>query len=80
MNHLITIKKADGSRELFEESKLIESLKNAGGTDEAIDEIVDSLGKEMYDGMPTSEIYSHAFKLMRKHSMQTAVRYSLRRA
>ena len=30
MNRFITIVKADGTRELFEESKLIDSLKNAG--------------------------------------------------
>lgn len=80
MNHLITIKKADGSRELFEESKLIESLKNAGGQDQIIEEIVDHVEKEMYDGMTTGEIYKHAFELLRGHSMPIAVKYSLRRA
>lgn len=80
MNHLITITKADGKRELFEESKLIESLKNAGGSDEIVADVVDHVGRHMYDGMPTSEIYSHAFKLLRQHSMPLAVKYSLRRA
>jgi hypothetical protein len=80
MNHLITIKKADGTRELFEESKLIDSLKNAGGTDAIIEEIIDKVSEEMYDGMPTSEIYGHAFMMLRKHSMPTAIKYSLRRA
>ncbi len=80
MNHLITIKKADGAIELFEESKLIDSLKNAGGSDAIIEEIVDKVGEEMYDGMPTSEIYSHAFTMLRRHSMSTAIKYSLRRA
>ncbi len=80
MNHLITITKADGSRELFEESKLIESLKNAGGSDEIVEDVVDHVSHHMYDGMPTSEIYSHAFKLLRQHSMPLAVKYSLRRA
>ena len=40
MNHLIKIKKADGTRELFEESKLTGSLKNAGGSDQVIEEIL----------------------------------------
>lgn len=80
MNHLISITKADGKRELFEESKLVDSLKNAGGSDEIIEEILDHISKETYDGMPTSEIYSHAFKLLREHSMPMAVKYSLRRA
>ncbi len=80
MNHLITVIKADGTKELFEESKLIESLKNAGGTDEVIDEIVLHIGKELHDGMKTGEIYSRAFKLLRAHSMSSAIKYSLRRA
>ncbi len=80
MNHLITITKADGARELFEQSKLESSLRNAGGNDQIIEEIIEHIGKEMYDGMPTHEIYSRAFKLLREHSMPMAVKYSLRRA
>lgn len=80
MNHLITITKADGTKELFEESKLVGSLRNAGGSEPVIEEIVDHVSKEMYDGMPTNEIYSRAFKLLRTHSMSVAVKYSLRRA
>jgi hypothetical protein len=80
MNHLITIKKADGTREIFEETKLINSLKNAGGSEEIIDEILEKINKEMYNDMPTSEIYAKAFKLLRERSLPVAVKYSLRRA
>ena len=80
MNHLITITKADGARELFEQSKLENSLHNAGGNEQIIEEIIEHIGKEMYDGMPTHEIYSRAFKLLRNHSMPVAIKYSLRRA
>ena len=80
MNHLISITKADGGKELFEESKLVESLRNAGGSEMVIEEVIDHIGREMYDGMPTSEIYARAFKLLRAHSMPAAVRYSVRRA
>lgn len=80
MNHLITITKADGKKELFEETKLIDSLRNAGGNEIIIEQILEQLNKEIYDGMPTSEIYSKAFNLLRNHSMPIAVKYSLRRA
>jgi len=80
MNHLITITKADGTKELFEETKLIDSLRNAGGNEVIIEKILEELNKEIYDGMPTSEIYSKAFKLLRIHSMPMAIKYSLRRA
>lgn len=80
MNHLITITKADGTKELFEEEKLVHSLKNAGGEDGIIDNILEHLNREIYDGIPTSEIYSRAFRMLRNHSMPTAIKYSLRRA
>lgn len=80
MNHLITIKKADGTRELFEEQKLVDSLKNAGGDDQVIEEIIRHISEEMYEDMPTSEIYRHAFSLLKRYSMSTAIKYSLRRA
>ena len=41
MNHIITITKTDGTKELFEEEKLINSLRRVGVKPEAIDEIVD---------------------------------------
>ena len=80
MNRFITIVKADGTRELFEESKLRESLQNAGGSEEIIEQILSKVESEMKDGMRTSEIYGHAFSLLRKHSMPMAIKYSLRRA
>ncbi|MEK7095156.1 MAG: ATP cone domain-containing protein [Patescibacteria group bacterium] len=80
MNRLITITKADGTKELFEEQKLADSLLNAGGSQEIVEKIVDQVERSMQDGMPTSEIYSRAFKLLREHSMPLAVKYSLRRA
>lgn len=80
MNHLVSITKADGTTELFEEQKLIESLKNAGGTPDLIRKIIHVVEQEMHDGMPTSEIYRHAFELLREHSMPVAIKYSLRRA
>lgn len=80
MNHLITVTKADGTRELFEEQKLVDSLRNAGGNEEIIDKILEHIGREIKDGMTTGHIYSHAFKLLRQYSMPIAIKYSLRRA
>lgn len=80
MNHVMYITKADGTKELFEEQKLIDSLHQVGGSDQVIDQILEKVEAEMYDGIATSEIYGHAFKLLREHSMPIAVKYSLRRA
>lgn len=80
MNHLVYITKADGSKELFEESKLVESLKRVGGTDEIIERVVENVGKEIHDGMTTADIYSRAFRLLHQEARPIAAKYSLRRA
>ncbi len=80
MNHLITITKSDGTKQLFEEDKLVNSLRHAGASDQAIDDIIEQVESSMKDGMTTNEIYGHAFSLLHKHSVHTATRYSVRRA
>lgn len=80
MNRLISVIKADGTKEIFEEQKLADSLRNAGGSEDDITRILDRLSTEVHDGMKTSEIYRHAFSHLRKHAMPVAVKYSLRRA
>lgn len=80
MNHLIYITKSDGTKQLFEEEKLINSLKRAGASAQSIDEILEKVEAGMKDGMTTDQIYGHAFSLLRKHSIRTAVTYSVRRA
>jgi len=80
MNHLIQITKSDGTRQLFEEEKLINSLKRVNASPEVIEEIVMKVEEEMHDGMTTSEIYRRAFELLKKHSTPVAIKYSVRRA
>lgn len=80
MNHPITVTKLNGTKELFDEEKLVVSLKRAGATEEAIEHVTDDIEKEMYDGITTSDIYGRAFTLLRKHHHPIAVKYSLRRA
>ena len=80
MNHLITITKSDGTKELFEEEKLVSSLKRVGANQEAIDRIVDLVEENMHEGMTTADIYRSAFLLLRKHASHVAIKYSLRRA
>ena len=80
MNHLISITKSDGTKQLFEEEKLINSLKRVGASPEIIEDIVEEVEKEMQEGMETAHIYRRAFALLHKHSMPTAIKYSIRRA
>ena len=39
MNHLVTITKSDGTQELFEEEKLVSSLKRVGASEDAISSV-----------------------------------------
>ena len=80
MNHLISITKSDGTTQLFEEEKLVSSLKRVGAPQETIDEIIDEVEKNMHDGMTTDQIYHQAFALLHRHSHHLAVKYSIRRA
>jgi hypothetical protein len=80
MNHLMTITKSDGTKELFEEEKLVSSLKRVGAKPEVIEAIVDEVEKSMREGATTTDIYRMAFVLLRKHATHVAVRYSVRRA
>ncbi|MEI7463097.1 MAG: ATP cone domain-containing protein [Candidatus Taylorbacteria bacterium] len=80
MNHVINITKSDGTKELFEEEKLINSLRRVGVKPETIDEVVEEVESVMKDGMTTGEIYAKAFSLIKKHSTPMAAKYSIRRA
>ncbi|MBU6426794.1 hypothetical protein KGQ27_00965 [Patescibacteria group bacterium] len=80
MNHLVTITKSDGAKQLFEEQKLVNSLSKAGASKQAVDEVVAEIEREMWEGMPTADIYKRAFDLLRKQSHHAALKYSIRRA
>ncbi len=80
MNHLVTIAKSDGTKELFEEEKLVSSLKRVGARPEVIDDVVDEVEREMHEDMTTSDIYRRAFVLLHRHSVPMAAKYSVRRA
>lgn len=80
MSHTFTVTKSDGTKELFDESKLEKSLKRVGTDPATIEDIVEEVEKDVWEGIPTSDIYKRAFLLLRKHHGPTAVKYSVRRA
>jgi len=80
MNSSVHILKADGSRQAFRPEKLVSSLKRIGATDEVVEKIVGHIQAELVEGVTTSDIYHHAFSLLRQHQKPVAAKYSLRRA
>ncbi|MEX2340959.1 MAG: ATPase, partial [Candidatus Paceibacterota bacterium] len=66
--------------EEFEPEKLRYSLERAGAAQSEIDDIVAQIEKVVHEGMPTEEIYKHAFALLRGTQVSVVARYTLRRA
>lgn len=77
--HVFIVKRS-GEREPFSEAKLRRSLEKARASPAMIDNIVHNIHRELKEGMTTSEIYQHAFSLLKKYQAPIAARYSLKQA
>ncbi len=76
----IYVIKADGTKELFDVTKLEHSLKRAGAGSKAVEQIVDHINTHLTEDITTQEIYKHAFELLHKDEKPIAIKYSLKRA
>jgi hypothetical protein len=76
----IYVVKADGTKELFDVTKLENSLKRAGATNKVVSDILSSVRERLVDDMSTHDIYHDAFSLLKKEEKPIALRYSLKRA
>ncbi len=73
--------KADGTRELFDQSKLEMSLKRAGASSQTVSKIIEHVKVHYGKGdITTHEIYRHSFELLHKDEKPIAIKYSLKRA
>lgn len=80
MNQKIFVTKADGTRELFDTSKLENSLKKAGAASSVVEKIIADVETHLTDGMTTHDIYRHAFEQLHTLEKPVALKYSLKRA
>ncbi len=76
----IFVAKSDGTTEAFDPAKLRASLKRAGAVPDEIHKVVQTVEKDLYSGITTTEIYRRAFAYLRGHKHTAAARYSLKRA
>lgn len=76
----IRIAKSDGTVEEFNAHKLVSSLTRAGAADDSAEHIASEVGKGLYEGITTHEIYARAFDILRRERRGMAARYSLKRA
>ena len=64
----------------FNPEKLKISLLKSGANSDVVNDILKSIRKELYEGIPTKKIYKMAFALLKKEANAHAARYNLRSA
>lgn len=80
MHEFPLIKKADGTEEAFDPEKLATSLRRTGAEEALIQEVVRKSVAKVHAHMTTSQIYRHAFSLLKRADKGPAARYAMRRA
>jgi hypothetical protein len=76
----VLITKMSGDQVYFDEEKLKRSLRRSKADEDIIAQVIEKVKKELYDSMPTKEIYKLAFSHLRKYSTTSASRYKLKSA
>ena len=74
----VYITKASGETAPFIEGKLRNSLVRSGANDKQIDEILNEVSGQLYQGISTKKIYRLAFNKLKDHSKHLAARYNLK--
>ena len=72
--------KSSGEKVRFSLDKLRASLGKSGADKETINQIIDRVRDELYNGISTKEIYNRAFALLKKKGSYLASKYKLKRA
>jgi len=76
----IEIIKSSGIKVKFSLDKLKTSLKRTGADSQTINQIIDKVSDELYQGISTKEIYNRAFALLKKKKSYLASKYKLKKA
>lgn len=75
-----SIVKADGTVEVFEPEKLVDSLRRAGAGIHTAERITGTITGSMGGQVSSEEVYRKAFAMLRREARPAAARYALRRA
>ena len=76
----IEIIKSSGEKAKFSLDKLCNSLKHSGADHNLVEQIVDKVREELYEGISTNEIYNRAFALLKRKKSVFASKYKLKKA
>ena len=80
MSQYPIIRKASGEEQPFNPDKLKHSLHRSGADITTIDEVANDIIHWVQPGTPTKQIYTRAFRLLRKKQHGMAARYGLKKA
>jgi len=79
-NHDFEVRKSSGERAKFSATKLRSSLAKSGASEKLIEQILNKVRDELYQGISTGEIYNRAFALLKKEKSVFASKYKLKKA
>lgn len=74
------VKKNSGELIPYNPKALKRSLTKSGAKKEEVEEVFELISKDLYDGIPTKELYRIAFSHLKNYRSSYAARYSLKRA
>lgn len=74
------VKKNSGELIPYNPKALKRSLTKSGAKKEEVEEVFELVSKDLYDGIPTKELYRIAFSHLKNYRSSYAARYSLKRA
>ena len=74
------VKKYSGELVPFDEEKLRFSLKKTGANENVIQKIISRVKEDLTEGKSTKQIYSEAFKILKRLSRASAARYHLKQS
>ncbi len=77
---MINVTKPDGSRTPFDSGKIRRSLNRVKTAPALIEQIIEQVGKEIYDGIPTSKLYGIVFRILKTRQRSVAAKYNLKQA
>lgn len=80
MNDRMMVTKADGSKQLYDERKLMRSLGKVGVQVEESQEILEYIRDQVRHGISTADIFKHTLEHLRNKPGVAAARYSIKRA
>jgi hypothetical protein len=74
------IQKAGGELVVFDEQKLVASLRRSGATSAQAQEVLREISPKLKEGMTTKQLFRLAFQELKKASRPLAARYNLKKA